>query len=113
MKKKLPSKNEIIIYSCRVFFLISIISLFLSTFWIPYDVISKTSFNLILTFSISSVFYYSFIENKEDRILLVNIWKIYFPSIIVLYSVIFSVDNNVSNIRIDFYKTNLNYYLKR
>lgn len=112
MRTNFLNKSRII-YFFRIIFLILIIFLFSSTFLISYEVISITSFNLISIFSLFSIIYFSFIENKEDRGLLVDIWKIYFPSIILMFSIIFSIDNYATNVRIDSQKTILNYYLKQ
>lgn len=105
--------KEILIYAFRIILAFAILFLFFSTFWIPYKIITTTSFNLIFIFSVFSVGYFSFIENKEDRTLLVDMWKIYFPSIFLLFSLVFSIDNYVTTTKLDFYKTNLNYYLKQ
>ncbi|MCT7536990.1 hypothetical protein [Aliarcobacter butzleri] len=109
----MTNKKLIVIYLSRLFLAFSILFLFFCTYWIPYKVITTTSFNLIFLFSIFSVGYFSFIENKEDRTLLVDMWKIYFPSIFLLFSLVFSIDNYITTTKLDFYKTNLNYYLKQ
>lgn len=113
MTNKKLITNEIIIYLFRLFLAFSILFLFFCTYWIPYEVITTTSFNLIFLFSVFSVGYFSFIENKEDRTLLVDIWKIYFPSVFLLFSLVFSIDNYLTVTKLNFYKTNLNYYLKQ
>lgn len=113
MTNKKTNIDEIVIYSFRIILAFSILFLFFSTYWISYKVITTTSFNLIFLFSIFSVGYFTFIENKEDRTLLVDIWKMYFPSIFLLFSLVFSIDNYITATKLDFYKTNLNYYLKQ
>lgn len=104
-------ERELILYAIRAFLLILLITLFLFTFTISYKKILYIAFNLFTLFLIFSITYFLFVENKQDRKLLNGIWRIYFPSIIVLFTMVSNIDTYVTNCKIDYYKTELNYYL--
>lgn len=105
MKTKLIKFLRIIIY----FFIIFLILFFQS---ISYKDILSLSFMLIILFTFISLTFYTFKEDREDRKLLINIWKMYAPSILLLYSSLFSIYNFISNQEIDFMKTELNYNIE-
>lgn len=113
MKKNYFGKDEknLVLYLIRAVMLMVLIILFLFTFHISYLKIVSFSFNLITAFLLFSITYFLFVENKEDRKLLAEIWKIYFPSIIVLFTMVSSIDTYITNSKMDYYKTELNYSL--
>ncbi|MFW3438730.1 hypothetical protein ACN9KA_05505 [Aliarcobacter butzleri] len=43
---------------------------------------------------------------------MINIWRMYAPSIIILHSILFSIGNFINNQEIDFIKTELNYNIQ-
>ena len=81
-------------------------------FLIPYQCIILISVILILIFTIASLTIYTFTKNEENRKLLINIWRMYAPSIIVLHSILFSMYVFIYNIEMDYIKTELNYNLQ-
>ncbi|RXJ94025.1 hypothetical protein CRU94_09345 [Arcobacter sp. AHV-9/2010] len=81
-------------------------------FFIPFQSILFLSVILIILFTIVSLTIYTFTKNEENRKLLINIWRMYAPSIIVLHSILFSMYGYIYNIEMDYIKTDLNYNLQ-
>ncbi|MCG3670620.1 hypothetical protein L5F33_10110 [Aliarcobacter butzleri] len=104
--------NIFCIYIIRILLLLGIIYLYTHTFRISSYNLIMIFFGLITLFCLSSLIYYSFYENIEDRKLLINIWKIYIPSIVVLLSILFAIDKYNLNNKIDYYKTKIDYFSK-
>lgn len=104
--------NIFCIYIIRILLLSGIIYLYTHTFLISSYNLIMIFFELITLFCLSSLIYYSFYENIEDRKLLINIWKIYIPSIVVLLSILFAIDKYNLNNKINYYKTKIDYFSK-
>ncbi|MCG3674289.1 hypothetical protein L5F46_05805 [Aliarcobacter butzleri] len=108
--KKFVRINFLNFFKSLIFvFMILLIIFFMN---ISYKDIVFLSSILIVLFSLTSLILYTFKENKEDRKLLINIWRMYAPSIIILHSILFSIGNFINNQEIDFIKTELNYNIQ-
>lgn len=103
---------ELIRYILKISMYFIIITFIAIAFLIPYQYIILISVILILIFTIASLTIYTFTKNEENRKLLINIWRMYAPSIIVLHSILFSMYVFIYNIEMDYIKTDLNYNLQ-
>jgi|GEM_PF-5059080 len=115
MLKRVPRakfyKKEFI-YTIRGLLLFTALIILLATYLRPYSDLLKFALNISLIYMIFSFTYFSFFATSKDRKTLINMWKIYFPSIFILLATIYSTDIYVTKTTIDHEKTKLNYYLK-
>ena len=109
-KEKFVRINFLYFFKSLIFiFMILLIIFFMN---IAHGDIISLSVILIALFALISLTLYTFKEDKEDRKLLINIWRMYAPSILLLYSILFSIYGFISNKEIDFIKTDLNYNIQ-
>lgn len=105
------NKKKIVLYSKGIIIFWMFVSFTFALFasYIQLVKIFFTGFTIFLTLSI---FYYSFLSIKEDRIKLMNMWKMYFPVITLMFIFIYSIEDSVLKMKIDYYKTKLSYEIK-
>lgn len=103
---------EIMIKIIRVLIFSFICIFTLIFFSISYKDMLIISFLLNMIFLAISLTYYSISGNNKYRKSLLDIWKIYAPSILVLFTILFSTYNYILNQEIDYEKTKLNYNLQ-
>lgn len=113
--KKIPRvrfyKKEVI-YIIRGLLLFTTFIMLLVTFLRPYSDLLQFALNITLIYMMFSFTYFSFYATSKDRKTLINMWKIYFPSIFILIATVYSTDIYVTKTSIDHEKTKLDYYLK-
>ena len=59
-----------------------------------------------------SLFYFADTENKEDRAIILKMWKVYFSIITLMFVFLFSTENYIKKVKTDYFKTKLMYELK-
>jgi len=79
---------------------------------IPFTILVTVFFVLFIVLLIGSLIYFSFTQKKEDRRLLLTMWKIYLSVLTIMFILLFSTENNITKMKIDFQKTKLQYEIK-
>jgi len=98
-----------IIISVKGFIIFWMLVSFLSAPFASYTQILKMFLTGFTVFLMLSIIYYAYIAIEEDRKKLMNIWKMYFPVITLMFIFIYSIDTSVTKMKIDYYKTKLSY----
>lgn len=100
------------IYIIRGILLFGTFFMFLATYLRPFDELFKFALNISLIYLMLTFTYFAFLATSEDRKILVNMWKVYFPSVFILFAIVYTTDTYVTKTKIDHEKVKLNYYLK-
>ena len=74
-----------------------------------FSFLYQTSIDLVLQFLTLTLLYLVFVSNKKDREFLLNVYKLVFPSAIILIFVLFSYSDNLNKTKIDYFKTKIRY----
>ncbi|MFK7779686.1 MAG: hypothetical protein QM490_00935 [Candidatus Gracilibacteria bacterium] len=104
-------KENIDKYAAGLVWFVMIFTIFLTY---TRDFIDLVDFALKLTMfylSISSL-YFIFIKNLSDRDRLIKMYIIYFSSIFIVLSLLFSTNEKINQIKIDYWKTKLEFMKK-
>ncbi|MCX6077225.1 MAG: hypothetical protein NTW78_10140 [Campylobacterales bacterium] len=104
-KNKNIRDMKIIIFSFILYF-------FLFGLFMPSIILMKYFIYLSLIFLSISVYYYTFVANDDEYNLIINMWKIYFSIISLMFIMMFSIESYTNNILLDSYKQKVMYQLK-
>lgn len=77
-----------------------------------YEDLVHGSFKWITSYLILSLIYFSYTQDKEERAIVLNMWKIYFSIISLMLIFLYSLESNIRNVSLDFQKTKLSYELQ-
>ncbi len=101
-----------IILGLKLFIVLLIFLFLISTFIIDYSRLFKIAINLMSIYLILTLSYFSFYADKEDRLTILNMWKIYFSVITIMIVFLYSMESNLRKVALDYQKTKLNYEIK-
>ncbi len=104
-KKIIIVTKSIIVFSMFLTFALMLIA--------PYGNVLKIFLYLALFLWLPlSLFYFADTENKEDRAIILKMWKVYFSIITLMFVFLFSTENYIKKVKTDYFKTKLMYELK-
>lgn len=81
----------------------------LLSFLIPYEIIMKCFIYTFFILFIISIIYFGLIADKEERIIMITMWKVYITSAAILIVALYSIQFTQFSIKSDFLKTQINY----
>jgi hypothetical protein len=96
----------------KIISIIIVVLIPISISYLTFEQLFHISFVLIWTYLFFSLMYFSFIANDDDRDTLLEIWKLYFPVIVLMVGFLFSIESYIKDTKSNFYKTKLMYELR-
>jgi len=113
LKSKLLQNKKTIVRTVKKIITFFIFVIFVLMWFAPYHVVFNFFLYLALFLWLPlSLFYFTYFNNKEDRATILQMWKVYFSIITLMFIFIFSTENYIKKIKIDYYKTKLMYEIK-
>ncbi len=79
---------------------------------ISFDKLLRAFFSIALFWIFTSLIYFGYTNNKNDRRVIFSMWKVYYPTLIFMFAFIFNVEANIRNIKAEYFKTKLLYEIK-
>ena len=110
--KRTTSLKYKIISGLKIFILFWIFIFLTATFIVAYTKLFEIAINLMSIYLILTLIYFSFYADKEERITILNMWKVYFSVITIMIVFLYSTESNLRKDALDYQKTKLNYEIK-
>ncbi|NQY23610.1 MAG: hypothetical protein HRT41_06225 [Campylobacteraceae bacterium] len=109
---KTTSLKYKVIIGLKIFILLWILVFLIVTFTASYLKLLSVAINLMIMYLIFTLVYFSFLAEKEERIVILNMWKVYFSVVTIMFIFMYSTESNLRKDSLDYQKTKLDYELR-